>query len=123
MQRVPTESSDLANTLSGELRVGELHQDIRTRRLAIGDLIIDCRLGQLMADFLYDHARGLVDEALFETSQKILAEVVVDILNRDLGIRILLQNIFPKRGALRGIDGIEGNDPGKRLGIVEAFGA
>ena len=38
--------------LCGELGIGELHENIRTRPFAIRDLVVDGRLGDLVADFL-----------------------------------------------------------------------
>ena len=107
----------------GEFRRGEDEQRVGARGFERDHLRIDRWIGELVARLGDDHAGGLGAEALLQRHQVVLAEIVVLVEHRDLGIGLGLQDVLGVDPRLHLEAGVPGHRPGEVLRIVEPRGA
>ena len=82
------------------------------------DLRIDRGLGVLVGSLLHDHAGVIRAETGLQPDEVVLAEVVVGVEHRDLGVRLGRQNVLGVDARLRLVAGVVADRPGKMLRVV-----
>lgn len=84
---------------------------------------VDRRLRRLVAFFSHDQLRCLVAEHILDAGKVVFAEIVVGIEDRDLRVRLLLQNVFCEDPRLDPVARLEAHGPGEVVRIVPLAGA
>ena len=123
MQRLPPDLRNLFDGLCGEFRGCDVDEHVGTSGFELDDVVVDGGFGGFKAFLGDDHRGGLGAEPVFEALEVVLAVIVVLIQHRDLGVRLLLQEVFGVDPGLALIVRLPSHGPGKILGVIPLGGA
>src|ERR1700682_2702573 len=123
VHRLPAEFGDPLDALGGELRRGHAEVDVGAGRFQLDDVRVNGRLGNFVAFLGHDHRRRLVAKTVFQAFQQVLTEIVVLIHDRDLGARLLLQQVLRVDLAFALVGRLPAHGPGKVLVLTKLGGA
>src|SRR6476620_2206169 len=118
MRRLPADSVDLANSLSGEFWDGRRQQDIGAASMQRHDLRIDSRVGGLVALGGDDHLVCLVTEPLAQANEVVHAKIIVLIEYRNFGVGNAFEDVAGPDARLDPIAGWPADRPRMVFGIV-----
>ena len=107
----------------GLLGIGEQEQGVGARVLERDHLAVDRGIGRLEVLGIDDHRLGLVAQRRGQAIEQVLAEIVVLVKHRHLGVGFALQQVLGIEGRLGLQVWLPAHGPGKVLGIVEGGGA
>src|SRR5262249_30497959 len=114
---------DLADRLGGEFWRGRRYEDIRAAALQRQDLWIDGRIGGLIGLGSHDQLVRLIAQSFAQADEIVLAEVIVLIKHRDLGIRLGFENVMSVDTGLNAIARLPARRPRMVLGVVPLVSA
>ncbi len=116
VHRLPADLGHLLDRLRGELRRRGVEEDIGAGSLQVDDLRVDGRIGRFVGQFRDD--RHLAGESVLETLHVVLTVVVVLVEDRDLALRVVLQQVLGVDAALALVVRLPAHGPGIALRIV-----
>ena len=118
-RRLPADVVGLADRLRREFRRRGDHEHVGAGGLQRDDLRVDGRLGGLVGRLLDDHAGVVGAEPFLEADQVILAEAVVLIEHRDLGVGLGREDVLGEDARLDLVVRLPADRPREMLGIGE----
>ena len=92
--RLPADFVHLLDRLRREFRRGDVEEDVGVGRFQLDDVGVDGRLRDLVAFLGDDHRGRLGAEPVLQALEVVLAVIVVLVEDRDLGVRLFLQEIL-----------------------------